>query len=199
MIKLELSPKLYHYFVRPKWFTEKYIENRLRFILADYNFTNKSILDFGCGIGSNSIMFNPKDYLGVDYDKKRINYAKKMFYPYKFNSFDGINLPVSSNSIDYIIIIAVLHHINKDDITNYLNEFRRVLKPTGEIIIIEPCFFKDSQLSNFAMKFLDKGRFIRSKEEYVKIFKDDTWQIKSLNRFKKCIVYNEIFFSVALN
>ncbi|KGO14241.1 hypothetical protein AL714_09455 [Clostridium botulinum] len=196
---MELSPKLYHYFVRPKWFTEKYIENRLRFILADYNFTNKSILDFGCGIGSNSIMFNPKDYLGVDYDKKRINYAKKMFYPYKFNSFDGINLPVSSNSIDYIIIIAVLHHINKDDITNYLNEFRRVLKPTGEIIIIEPCFFKDSQLSNFAMKFLDKGRFIRSKEEYVKIFKDDTWQIKSLNRFKKCIVYNEIFFSVALN
>lgn len=49
------------------------------------------------------------------------------------------------------------------------------------------------------MKFLDKGRFIRSKEEYIKIFKGDTWQIKSLKRFKKCIVYNEIFFNVALN
>lgn len=62
-----LSPKYYHLIVRPNWFIKYYIKpNICNFFITE----NKKILDFGCGTGSNSQLFHPKDYIGIDCDKK---------------------------------------------------------------------------------------------------------------------------------
>jgi len=192
---MELSPKMYHWFVRPKWFTERY-NNTIKSLLADFNFDNKEVLDFGCGIGSISSIFNPENYLGIDCDARRISYARHRYPQYRFEATRDNNLPIQNKSKDYILIMAVLHHISSQGLSEYLGEFRRVLKPDGKIIVIEPCFFEKFHLSNWCMSSFDRGKYIRNEGEYLKIFHGHNYKTEVIKRFKKCF-YNEIFFTAA--
>ena len=187
---MELSPRLYHWIVRPKYTTDLYINNVLR---SHFKFTDKTVLDFGCGIGSSSWLFPPANYLGVDLDSKRIAYAKHLYPEYNFKVFKGNSLPVASRSLDYIVIIAVLHHIAPDEIQFYLQEFRRLLKPYGKIIVIEPCLFENSRFNNRFMKFLDNGKHIRTEKGYLDFFKGNRFKVRVIQKYRR-LFYNEILF-----
>ncbi|MBU4310929.1 class I SAM-dependent methyltransferase, partial [bacterium] len=73
---MRLSPFIYHKIVRPKFAIKKYILNVIK---EEFDFENKKVLDFGCGTGSNSFIFDSSHYLGVDINKERIAYAQKLF------------------------------------------------------------------------------------------------------------------------
>jgi len=45
--------------------------------IKSYVDINKKTLDYGCGTGNFSIIFNKKKYLGIDIDNESIEYAKK--------------------------------------------------------------------------------------------------------------------------
>lgn len=187
-----LSPIQYRWLVRPKWFTKLYIHNS---ITCNFNFNNKKVLDFGCGTGSICYMFTPENYLGIDCDHKRIAYANRLYPGYSFSALQGDYLPVLDNSIDYMLIISVLHHISSDELSNYLQEFHRVLKYRGEILIIEPCFFKNSQFNNYFMSLFDKGSYIRCENEYLDIFNKNYYKTTVLKRSSQLFFYNKLFFT----
>lgn len=159
---MELSPRLYRLLVRPPLFNKLYVNKRIKSLLSPFDFHNKVVLDFGCGIGSNSFMFQPEYYIGIDCNDKRINYAKYLHKDYSFFTSQDIKLSIQDNRIDYVLIIAVLHHISSPEIGKYLVEFRRILKPKGKVIIIEPCFLPGSHLCNWCMDFFDAGNGFRS-------------------------------------
>lgn len=83
---MELTPKLCHYFVRPKWFSNMFYNAMFRDCI---DFTGKNVLDFGCGIGSSSCLFDSATYLGVDCDNERIKYAKELYPNYSFITIEG--------------------------------------------------------------------------------------------------------------
>lgn len=192
---MELSPRLYHWFVRPKIFTKLYINNVLQ---KSFDFTNKNVLDFGCGIGSSSSIFDPSRYLGIDPDWKRVAYAKRLYPNYQFDVITGKQLPLNHCSLDFIVIVAVLHHISSEEILNYIHQFKRVLKASGQILVIEPYFANSSHLSNNLMKYFDNGSYIRDQERYLEFFEINQFKTTILKQFKK-FFYNEIFFSATLN
>ena len=192
---MELSPKLYHWFVRPRWFNRFYMEHTVKPLLEQFDFRGKNILDFGCGVGTSSYLFDPARYIGVDCDDKRVEYAKKIFKNYKFYSLQNDKLPIEENSIDYIMIFAGLHHIPSEDLSSILMEFRRVLKKEGKIIAIEPCLFEHSRFNNEFMNFFDKGEYIRNEYNYLKIFQDHDYQTETVKRFTKGFFYNELLFT----
>lgn len=196
---MELTPALYHWFVRPSWLIRRYNEKTLKSILQDYDLSEKKVLDFGCGIGSNSHIFEPNNYKGIDINSNRINYAKKINKNYDFYSLKGNSLPFNNNDFDFIFLMAVLHHIPTDLITIYLQEFRRILRPKGMIIIIEPCFFNNKPISNCLMNFFDKGKYICSEKQYLDLFIKQKFEIHGVKKFKKGYLYNEIFFSAHPN
>lgn len=193
---MELSPRLYHWLVRPKWFTNLFINTTLKSLLNDFDFKNKFVLDFGCGIGSNCTMFDPQSYTGIDYDDKRVKYANYLYKEYHFSTLSRSVLDFSDNSVDYIFIMAVLHHISSDEMKGYLKEFYRVLKANGKILVIEPCFFNKALLSNNCMKTFDRGNYIRTENEYLRLFHNNDYETIVLKKFKKCL-YNEIFFTAS--
>ncbi|MFZ5968655.1 MAG: class I SAM-dependent methyltransferase [Bacillota bacterium] len=194
---MELSPKLYHYFVRPQWFTNAFINRRMKGLLADYNFENSMVLDFGCGIGSNCTLFQPDNYVGIDCDQNRIHYAQRLFANYQFKTQRGYGLPFSNQFFDYIFIMAVLHHISSEDLKEYLQEFQRILKPQGKIIITEPCFHKNFPFCNWYMSFWDKGKYIRNEQEYTQLFSDHSYHVERKKRFRKSLFYQELFFTAS--
>lgn len=192
---MQLTPRIYHSLIRPKWFTKLYIQNLIQ---QHFNFSNKNVLDFGAGTGANCTLCKPEYYFGIDADSNRIEYAKRLYNQYRFETIMGNELPAEKNSFDYILIVAVLHHIHPDMVYDYIKEFKRVLKPEGKIVVLEPCLFEKSPISNWFMKTNDKGEYILSEEEYINYFTKEKFQCQVLKKFKKCFFYNELFFSASL-
>ncbi|HZH62243.1 MAG TPA: class I SAM-dependent methyltransferase [Metabacillus sp.] len=192
---MQLSPRMYHTLVRPKWFTKKYIENHLK---EHFNFKNKSVLDFGSGTGANCSLCTPSEYLGIDPDLKRIEFAKKLYPNYHFQVFSGTEIPVEDKSVDVILIISVLHHIPPEVISTYVKEFKRILRNNGTVVAIEPCLFDHTRISNWFMKRYDKGKYIRKESDYLSYFLNENFQCKVLKKFKKCFLYNELYFRANL-
>ena len=163
---MELSPKLYHWLVRPKWYTKLFLDSIIK---GSIDFNSRLVLEFGCGIGSNSILFHPEYYIGVDCDEDRVRYAYDLYPGYRFKVLNTDYLPASDNTIDFILVVSVLHHIPSKELPLYLEEFRRVLKPGGQVIVYEPCFFDDCLISNLYMNYFDRGSYIRNKSRYLQI------------------------------
>ena len=193
-MKLQLSPRLYHRIVRPKWLTEHYIYRHVR---RHFALDGRYVLDFGSGTGANCRLFAPTHYLGVDPDTERIEYARRMYPGYAFQVMREGRLPVGDNSLDYILIVAVLHHIDSGQIRAYLKEFRRTLKPTGTIIVMEPCFEDKTPICNTFMRWMDRGKYVRRPAEYIGLFEEHGYACNVLQQFRKCALYRELFFSAS--
>lgn len=191
---MELSPRIYKWFVRPKWFSKLFVKN---LIFNRFDFHNKQVLDFGCGIGSNCLLFYPQNYLGVDINAERIHYAQRLYPGYSFNVLSTNELPVESNSVNYILIVSVLHHIPLHEWPMLLQEFRRVLKPQGKIILIEPYFSEKYRFTNSFMKLMDRGKYIQNDQKYINMFKSHNYDIKVLEKYRQLLCYNKILFSAA--
>jgi ubiquinone/menaquinone biosynthesis C-methylase UbiE len=131
------------------------------------------IIDIGCSTGqcsSQIINMKKHSYVGIDIDPLYIKLAKKRKQGGRFEEMDARNLKFKSNSFDLAMFIGVLHHMDDDLISQCLREIKRVLKKNGKIIIAEPVYTKENWISTFLLN-LDRGKHIRTRENYEKLFK----------------------------
>ena len=104
-----------------------------------YVSNDKRILDIGCGYGRILKELYDNGYtnlLGIDFSSEMIKLANSL-YPYiNFNITNGDKLNYEDNSIDSIILFAVLTCIyDNNSQLNLINEIYRVLKKDGIIYI----------------------------------------------------------------
>ena len=135
------------------------------FKFLELNTINSEVLDFGCGIGSSLekvIKFNPKKITGIDISEVSIRKAKDKVK----ETETEIELLVdnceqtkfNSNNFDIVYGTGILHHLN---MSMCLDEIKRVLKPGGKLIFIEP--LGTNPLINLYRKLTPKSR---SKDEH---------------------------------
>ena len=157
-----------------------------------FNFINnlyskgEKVIDFGSGIGTNSRLFYPDDYIGLDVNKTRVQESRRSFPNYNFISIPLIStendrLPVKDNSYDIIFISLCLHHIDSKTCKLLFKEFRRILKNSGCILGIEPCIISSSIFSNIAMNVIDRGDYIISEADYTDMYKSEAFNIIPIN------------------
>lgn len=192
LLEMPLSPRLYHWFVRPQWITKKYIHDHIQ---KHFQLENKFILDFGSGTGANCSICHSDRYLGIEPNMDRVRLAKRLYPNHTFEIFDERQIPIENNSIDYIFVVAVLHHISDEQIRSYLVEFQRILKPGGKVIVMEPYFCMKRRFNNRFMNWYDDGKYIRSENSYLDLFQNGQYRCEVLKKFTKCMVYNEIYFT----
>ncbi|WP_163970975.1 class I SAM-dependent methyltransferase [Oceanobacillus halotolerans] len=188
---MELSPFFYHRLIRPRWINQIYIHNRIKRKLQLYN---KKVLDFGAGTGANCTLCKPGQYIGIDPDVKRIDFAKKCYPDYDFEVFRNDQFTFKRNSIDVILIIAVLHHIPPQKIRNYVKQFQKILTPGGIIAAIEPCFFEKNKICNWYMEKNDNGSYIQNEKGYHDLFEQAGFRCETIKTFRKFFLYQELFF-----
>jgi hypothetical protein len=59
---------------------------------------------------------------------------------------------------------------------------------------IEPCFVDKRYIGNWFMKTNDKGDFIQNEEGYFNYFLEEGFKCTTIERYRKCFLYNELFF-----
>jgi ubiquinone/menaquinone biosynthesis C-methylase UbiE len=115
----------------------------------------KTVVDFGCGSGENSLLLARRgaSVVGIDISDSLINLARRRL---ELNGLTGCarfviasahDVPLEDNSIDTVMGIAILHHL---DLAATSREVHRILKPQGRAIFQEPV--RDSRLVRAARR-----------------------------------------------
>ena len=95
-----------------------------------------TVLEAGCGNGKNLEYMNEKDLItmGVDFSDKLVDICKEKHLNVSVS--DIRELPFEDNTFDYVLSIAVIHHLEKEsDRIKAINEMLRVCKTGGKVLI----------------------------------------------------------------
>jgi ubiquinone/menaquinone biosynthesis C-methylase UbiE len=113
--------------------------------LSKYQGSNLNIADVGCGKGVFLRDFTAvltEQYqmtfhkMGIDLVKSSNHVLDEQHVEFIQTDLDGTQLPLEDNSVDIITCNHVLEHIFYTE--NLIQEFKRILKPTGICIISVP-------------------------------------------------------------
>ena len=121
------------------------------------------VLDFGCGRGSYSHLFDSDSYIGVDVTPSFVRYARKRRPAYEFAFMDGTGLGFGERAFDAVLVVGVFHHLDDDLAMAGLREVQRVL-------ILEPVSVMDRwNVYSRLIKSMDAGHFIRPLEAWPRL------------------------------
>jgi SAM-dependent methyltransferase len=100
------------------------------------------ILEVGCGYGAFGYLIQKneyKSYLGVDGSQEQVEGAKRLGVSniILMNLVDSLK-STKNDSLDLLIAIDVIEHFSKEELSDLIDEFYRVLKKGGKIITHQP-------------------------------------------------------------
>ncbi len=127
-----------YYFNNPEW-AEEYLTYchrsetfRSRWTAAMGDWTDKIVVDLGCGPGNiyATLKGKPRLLIGVDVAPKSLELAAELGYTALLA--DATNLPFVSGFADIVTLNAALHHC--EDMDAVLKEAARLVKPGGILV-----------------------------------------------------------------
>ncbi len=151
------------------------------------------VLDLGCGTGTLAIMVKQMvptaDVVGLDADPQMLDIAKSKAardqIPVQFERGMTFYLPYPDASIDRVLSSLMIHHLKTPDKERTAREIYRVLKPGGQLHIIDfgkPRTFYGKLLGPFLHEFEEANDNIDGrlpeifKEAGFRVYgKDDFW------------------------
>lgn len=124
-------------------------------LLNNIDFTNKKVLEIGCGLGRWAEFFHDKcdTYLGIDYAENLIELANEN-YKYDnchFQVMSALDINIDNLIIkppfDVIFIAGVLIYLNDEDIPKLINEINNITGENKIIYIRETISVMDTRLT----------------------------------------------------
>lgn len=139
------------------------------------------VLEIGCGHGKN-IEYMPEgvEYTGCDYNPGYIHYAQQRYGSH------GRFLCVSTEDLarqhigefDIALVVSVLHHLNDAQVRALATGALAALRPGGILLVWEPCWMPSQQWLDRLMLSLDRGRFVRTADEYSRLLEQTFGKIE---------------------
>jgi len=131
----------------PKELRDKVEERKWRFYR--YGYVTGRILDLGCGGGVDLLALHGitggrAELYGVDMTDKALELAKRRMETLGVEGIrllkgDITSLPFEDGFFDMVTVAWVLHHVLEEELDRIFAEIKRVLRPGGVFLMLEPC------------------------------------------------------------
>jgi ubiquinone/menaquinone biosynthesis C-methylase UbiE len=118
----------------------------------------KTLLEVGCGMGTDTLVFESKGFhvTGVDLAPAHLQLANRLFEHYgaqgSFIEANAERLPFPSEAFGGVYSFGVLHHTPNTDLG--IREIHRVLKPGGRAVVM---LYNRNSLNNFVHWITRRG------------------------------------------
>ncbi|MBI5943623.1 MAG: methyltransferase domain-containing protein [Chloroflexi bacterium] len=139
--------------LRFKWLTPLY-DPLLKWVMREETFKRKliqhaniqpnmKVLDLGCGTGTLTLMLkraHPEAQItGMDGDSQVLDIARNKSRGTTIQWDEGLasSLPYPDSTFDRVVTSLVIHHLTKEDKRRAFKEVYRVLKPNGELYVLD--------------------------------------------------------------
>ena len=132
----------------------------------------EKVLDIGCGPGHILASLAGANYTGFDISPEYIEAAQKRFGSRGRFWCRAVGLTAieqERGTFHLALAIGVLHHLDDEHATKLFELARLALRPDGRLVTSDGCFVPgQSRLARWALE-RDRGKFVRSQEEYVRL------------------------------
>jgi len=142
------------------------------------------ILDLGCGTAAILHELQDVEYLGVDNNPRYIKAAIRRhgsrgnFICADLGAYNVTNL----GQFDKILLLGVLHHLPDSTIRQMCSVLPQMLKPQGILVSIDPAIEDGQHPVARVLARLDRGRYVRSSTEYVRLLEKHFTHIDKIVR-----------------
>jgi SAM-dependent methyltransferase len=154
------NPTLYRLWQAP------FAEMKLAPVLARNDLRKvRRVLDVGCGPGTNTAHFAGTEYLGIDWNPRYVETARRR------TGRDFLVADVTTFSVapherfDFILLNSLLHHLDTPDATRLLSHLATLLSDDGHLHIVEMIMPDHASVARFLARW-DRGRYIRPLAEW---------------------------------
>ena len=132
----------------------------------------EKVLDIGCGPGHILASLAGANYTGFDISQEYIEAAQKRFGSRGRFWCSDVGLAAieqERGTFHLALAIGVLHHLDDEQATKLFELARLALRPDGRLVTSDGCFVPEqSRIARWALE-KDRGKFVRSPEEYVRL------------------------------
>lgn len=140
-----------------------------------------SVVDLGAGTGLYLPAFPPSaHYLWLDLDRDKLRGFQARYQHTKPTMLsDGTQIGLRTKSVDYATCIAVLHHLDDHQLSQFVAEVARVVRKG--VIILDP-LATEAWISRMLWKY-DRGSFPRTAHQLVTAFAQH-FELEQMTTFK---------------
>jgi SAM-dependent methyltransferase len=129
----------------------------------------RRVLDVGCGPGTNTAYFSQSEYLGLDWSKGYVDYAKRRF-DREFMVADVRSYePPPGVLYDFILVNSFLHHIDDENSLKILSKLKNLLTGNGHIHILDLVLPESPSVARLLAHW-DRGYFARPLDKWGSLF-----------------------------
>jgi len=132
----------------------------------------RRVLDVGCGPGINTDHFTRSEYLGLDWNRSYVDYARRRFGR-QFIVTDVCEYePPPGVSYDFILVNSFFHHIDDDNSLRILAKLKHLLTDDGHVHILDLVMPERPGLARLLARW-DRGDFARPLAQWRSLFSVD--------------------------
>ena len=138
------------------------------------------ILEIGCGPGTIVPYLPQAEYVGFDANCNYVEKARKRFPHAKFicERVSEYTLPQKSY-FNVVLALGIVHHLDDRESVQLFRIAHEALRPGGRLVTLDGVWAGKQSRTERYLLAKDRGRFVRSEPEYVKLASEVFSQIKS--------------------
>ena len=143
-----------------------FAEQKFAPILAHNDLSRaRRVLDVACGPGTNTHHFAHTEYLGIDYNERYIQDARRRHNRSFVVADARTYAPAAGERFDFVLVNSFLHHLNNDDVKEILLHLRSLLAEDGRIHILELVLPNEASVARLLARW-DRGQYARPLAEW---------------------------------